>query len=169
MASIPRPTAPIADMVGGRILVNREWFDYFRLRAESGDLTAINEELAALRKLIEDAAAPAEASILGTANIRVSGQLSDGTVVIDLAELPDLGGGELLNIMRDEFGRITGSSRAALADLADVAGVPAVGNSLQWTGEQWEPGANEAGSTNLDGGRASSTYGGTVAIDGGGA
>lgn len=112
MASIPRPTAPIADMVGGRILVNREWFDYFRLRAESGDLTAINKELADLRKLINDIDTSGAGSIQGTQNIRVTGQLSNGLVQIDLAELPDQGGGELLKILRDSFGRVAGTSSA---------------------------------------------------------
>lgn len=139
MATIPRPTAPIADMIGGRILVSREWFDYFRLRAESGDLAAINEELAELRKLIGDIESTSSGSIKGTQNIHVSGQLNNGAVVIDLAKLADQGGGELLKIMRDEFGRVAGSSAAVLTDLSNVGGTAVLGDVLQWTGTQWEP------------------------------
>lgn len=158
MASIPRPTAPIADMVGGRILVNREWFDYFRLRAESGDLTAINKELADLRKQIDDIDTTTAGSIKGTQNIRVTGQLSDGLVQIDLAELPDQGGGELLKILRDSFGRVLGTSSAE---------APEDGKQYARKNADWAE--LEAGVSNLDGGRANSIYGGTVAINGGGA
>lgn len=158
MASIPRPTAPIADMVGGRILVNREWFDYFRLRAESGDLTAINKELADLRKQIDDIDTTTAGSIKGTQNIRVTGQLSDGLVQIDLAELPDQGGGELLNILRDSFGRVVGTSSAEAPE-----------DGKQYARKDGDWAELEAGVSNLDGGRANSIYGGTVAINGGGA
>lgn len=158
MATIPRPTAPIADMVGGRILVNREWFDYFRQRAESGDLTAINKELADLRKLIDDIDASTAGSIQGTQNIRVTGQLSNGLVQIDLAELSDQGGGELLKILRDSFGRVLGTSSAE---------APEDGKQYARKNADWAE--LEAGVSNLDGGRANSIYGGTVAINGGGA
>lgn len=129
MASIPRPTAPIADMVGGRILVNREWFDYFRLRAESGDLAEINEELAELRKQIDDIDTSSSGSIEGTQNIRVSGQLSDGVVVIDLEALEDTGGGTLQKTLRDDYGRLAGTSDATTTDLAE-------GNNLYYTHER---------------------------------
>lgn len=123
-----------------------------------------------MRKLIADASNPVNATIRGTpGNIEVTGQLSNGMVVIDLAGLADEGGGQLLKILRDGYGRVAGTSQAALNDLSDVDGLPAADDVLQWTGTQWEPKAIELGVKNLDGGRANSVYGGTTAINGGGA
>ena len=121
MATIPRPTAPIADMVGGRILVNREWFDYFQQRAESGDMAAISKELEGLRKQVDDIATSSSGSIRGTQNIRVAGQLSNGVVVIDLEVLEDAGGGALQKTLRDDYGRLAGTGAATTDDLTEGA------------------------------------------------
>ena len=169
MALIPKPTAALGDVVGGRILIAREWFDYLRQLSVSGDSSALRAELERIALQVKGLEGSSSGQIIGSDEIIVNGVLSNGYVQLSLAELPDTGGGELLKILRDEFGRVAGSSAAVLVDLADVSGTPALGNALQWTGTQWEPKSIEAGVNNLDGGQANSVYGGTTAINGGGA
>lgn len=66
-------------------------------------------------------------------------------------------------------GSPTISLNAELVDLSDVDGEAQTGDVLWWDGAIWTPKPVEWGVRNLDGGRASSIYGGTTAIDGGGA
>lgn len=61
------------------------------------------------------------------------------------------------------------SLNAKLADLSDVEGQAQDGDVLWWDGSAWTPKPVEWGVHNLDGGRASTIYGGTTGIDGGGA
>jgi len=61
------------------------------------------------------------ATITGTAG-RVTvanGDASAGLPTIDLATVPDTGGGSLLRFVRDAWGRITGTSTPSTADLAE--------------------------------------------------
>lgn len=93
-----------------------------------------------------------------------------GNPTVALAELEDEGGGELLRILRDEYGRVTGTSEAELADLANVADdEPNEGDVLTFKDGEWLPEAQQSSSFgNLDGGVPGSIYGGTEPIDGGG-
>ena len=167
MAMIPKPTAPIA----GGLLVAPEWWNYLRQLSAGGDTTALAEAIERVQQeLAELQGAGGRGDIRTTRPILSQGTLATGLVQLSLEQLPDAGGGELLKIVRDEFGRVAGTSQAVLADLADVSpDAPVLGDALQWTGTQWEPKAIELGVNNLDGGRANSTYGGTTAINGGGA
>lgn len=93
-----------------------------------------------------------------------------GEAILSLAELPATVGGTLQKITRDVYGRVSELAPAAIADLVDVSDdAPALGDLLQWDGAQWAPNSVELGVLNLDGGNASSVYGGTTAIDGGNA
>lgn len=167
MALIPNPTAPIA----GALLVNREWWNYFSQIPTTFNVDALAKQLAEVQREVSELTGPsAGGQIRGILPIVSEGTLAGGLVQISLATLPDAGGGELLKIVRESHGLVAGTSQAFLADLADVSsGLPALGNALQWTGAQWEPKTIEAGVNNLDGGRANSVYGGTTAINGGGA
>lgn len=167
MALIPKPTAPIA----GALLITREWWNYLNQIPTTFNVDELAKQLAEIQKeLSELSGHGAGGEVRGILPIVSQGTLAGGMVQISLAILPDAGGGELLKILRDEYGRVAGTSQAVLADLADVSsGAPVLGNALQWTGSQWEPKTIEAGVNNLDGGRANSVYGGTAAINGGGA
>ena len=167
MAMIPKPTAPIA----GALLVAPEWWNYLRQLSQGGDTTALAQAIQRIQQeLAELQGSGVRGDIRAIRPILSSGTLATGMVQLSLETLPDAGGGELLKIVREEHGLVAGTSPAALADLADVSSdAPVVGNALQWTGSQWEPKVIDAGVNNLDGGQANSVYGGTTAINGGGA
>ena len=95
-----------------------------------------------------------------------------GNPVVDLAVVPDAGGGALLKIVRDMWGRITGTSSPTTDDLAEGAtnlyfpeapidGTPYARQDAGWVA------AGAIG--NLDGGDATTIYGAVSPIDGGGA
>jgi len=110
MAMMPRPTAPIAGPGG---LPTREWLDYLRDLAGAGDLSGINRAIAELQRQVaalEQSGASGE--VLGMGAIQSIGSLADGLVRLDLRELEDAGGGELLKIVRDAYGRVAGTSSA---------------------------------------------------------
>lgn len=167
MALIPKPTAPIA----GALLITREWWNYLSQIPTTFNVDGLTKQLSDIQKeLAELSGSGAGGEVRGILPIVSHGTLAGGLVQISLDTLPDAGGGELLKIVREPHGLVAGTSQAFLADLADVSsGIPALGNALQWTGAQWEPKTIEAGVNNLDGGRATSVYGGTTAINGGGA
>ena len=167
MALIPKPTAPIA----GALFITREWWNYLSQIPTTFSVDGLAKQLVEIQKeLAELSGTGAGAAVRGVLPIVSQGTLAGGVVQISLATLPDAGGGQLLKIVREGHGLVAGTSLATLGDLADVSsGAPVLGNALQWTGTQWEPKAIELGVNNLDGGRANSTYGGTTAINGGGA
>lgn len=110
MALMPRPTAPIAGPGG---VPTREWLDYLRELAGAGDLSGINQAIAELRRQVaalEQSGASGE--VLGMGAIQSIGSLADGLVRLDLRELEDAGGGELVKIARDSYGRVAGTSSA---------------------------------------------------------
>lgn len=167
MAMIPKPTAPIA----GALMIAPEWWNYLRQLPSGGDTAALAKAIQAVQQeLAELQGSGGRGDIRATRPILSSGTLATGMVQLSLETLSDTGGGELLKIVREEHGLVAGTSPAVLADLADVSSeAPVVGSALQWTGSQWEPKTIDAGVNNLDGGRANSVYGGTTAINGGGA
>lgn len=165
-ALIPKATAPVA----GNLLMNRDWWNYFSQIPTTFNVEALAKQLAEVQKeLSELTGSSARGEVSGVLPIVSQGTLAGGLVRISLATLPDEGGGELLKIVRDGYGRVAGTSEAVLNDLSNVDGAPSVNDVLQFTGGQWEPKAIELGVNNLDGGRANSVYGGTTAINGGGA
>ncbi|WP_152980889.1 hypothetical protein [Stenotrophomonas koreensis] len=111
MSLMPRPTAP---MVGPGGVPTREWLDYLRGLAGSGDMAGIVKAIEKLQQQVaEIERTPAVAGdVQGIGAIRSLGLLSDGLVRLDLRELEDAGGGELLKILRDGYGRVTGTSSA---------------------------------------------------------
>ena len=56
--------------------------------------------------------------------------LADGLVRLDLRQIDDTGGGELLKILRDSYGRVAGTESATTDDLAEG------GDSLYFTDER---------------------------------
>lgn len=110
MAMMPRPTAPIAGPGG---LPTREWLDYLRDLAGAGDLSGITRAIAELeRQVAKLQQSGAAGEVLGIGAIQNIGSLADGLVRLDLRALPDAGGGELVNILRDGYGRVAGTSSA---------------------------------------------------------
>lgn len=119
MAMMPRPTAPIAGPGG---VPTREWLDYLRELAGAGDVPGINRAIAELQRQVaalEQSGASGE--VLGMGAIQSIGSLADGLVRLDLRELDNAGGGELLKILRDSYGRVAGTSAATTDDLAEGA------------------------------------------------
>lgn len=100
---------------------------------EAGDPTVSLEPIAddgtgALLAITRDAYGRVQgtkvATITGTAGriVVTNGDASAGLPTIDLATVPNAGGGELLRIVRDAYGRLTGTSAATTDDLAEGTG-----------------------------------------------
>ena len=93
----------------------------------TADLTTLADTgIGALRAITRDAygriTGTRLATITGTTG-RVTvanGSAAAGLPTIDLATLADAGGGALLRVARDAWGRITGTSAATLDDISDV-------------------------------------------------
>lgn len=118
MSMMPRPTAP---MVGPGGTPTREWLDYLRGLADTGDLTGIARAIEKLQQQVtEIERTPAVAGeVQGIGAIRSLGLLAEGLVRLDLRELEDAGGGELVKILRDVYGRVAGTSPANTGDLPE--------------------------------------------------
>jgi len=118
MSLMPRPTAP---MVGPGGVPTREWLDYLRGLAGTGDLAGVVKAIERLQQqVVEIERTPAVAGeVQGIGAVRALGLLADGLVRLDLRELEDAGGGELVKILRDSYGRVAGSSRANTDDLPE--------------------------------------------------
>lgn len=110
MALMPRPLAPIA----GNMPPTKEWLDYFRELAGSGDVAGIIKAIEKLQQQVDELeSAPAAAGeVLGIGALHAYGLLSEGLVRLDMRELEDAGGGDLLKIQRDQYGRVSGTSNA---------------------------------------------------------
>lgn len=117
MAMMPRPTAPIAGPGG---LPTREWLDYLRSLAGAGDLSGIERAIAELERQVTELQQSGSAGeVLGIGAVQNIGSLADGLVRLNLRELEDAGGGELLKILRDGYGRVAGTSAATTDDLPE--------------------------------------------------
>lgn len=117
---MPRPTAP---MVGPGGAPTREWLDYLRGLAGSGDMAGIIKAIEKLQKQVAEIerAPGATGDVQGIGAIHSLGLLSDGLVRLDLRELEDAGGGELVKLLRDGYGRVAGTSAATTDDLPEGA------------------------------------------------
>lgn len=118
MSLMPRRTAPL---VGPGGLGTREWLDYLQGLAGEGDMAGIVKAIEKLQQQVaEIERTPAVAGeVLGIGAIRALGLLADGLVRLDLRELEDAGGGELVKILRDGYGRVAGTSPANTDDLPE--------------------------------------------------
>lgn len=110
MAMMPRPTAPIAGAGG---VPTREWLDYLRGLAGAGDLSGLNRAIAELQQQVAALQQSGTlGEVIGINAVQSMGSLADGRVLIDLRELEDAGGGELVKFVRDQYGRVAGTSSA---------------------------------------------------------
>ena len=62
---------------------------------------------------------PVSSALHDSANVSLTVD-ADGVTTFDLTTLADAGGGALLRVVRDDWGRITGTSAATLDDISDV-------------------------------------------------
>lgn len=110
MALMPRPLAPIA----GNMPPTKEWLDYFRQLADSGDMAGVIKAIEKLQQQVDELErVPAnEGVVQGIGALRSLGLLSEGLVRLDMVELEDIGGGELMKFSRDQYGRVTGTTNA---------------------------------------------------------
>lgn len=120
-AKIPHATEPLLDG-GGRL--SRSWFTYLSSLSASEASAALQEQIDRLWqefKNLPDSGLSKGTQIVGSETINVNGTLASGRVVLSLTELPDSGGGALKKILRDDYGRVAGTSDPTTTDLPEGA------------------------------------------------